>query len=101
MGKKPKQQQVPPIDPQALIQQNADMNRVNVSTPFGSQAYVTGPDGKQTLQTTLSPQMQALFNQQLGKASAPAAHYTQPAGQNDLLAKLIAQQNARYTPPGA
>jgi hypothetical protein len=91
---------VPPIDPQALIKQNADMNRVNVSTPFGSQMYVTGPDGKQTLQTTLSPEMQALFTQQMAKASAPAAHYSQPAGQSDLLAQLIAQQNARYKTPG-
>ena len=91
MGKK-KQQKLPKIDPAKLIAQNAAMNRVNVSNPFGSQNYVTGADGKQTLQTTLTPQMQALLDQQVGRAQSGAAL---PEGFNNVLASAMAKVRSR------
>lgn len=43
----------------------ADLNRINQFTPTGSQTFTTGPDGRPIATTTLSPQLQALFNQQV------------------------------------
>lgn len=91
MGKK-KQQKLPTIDPAKLIAQNAQMNRVNMSNPFGSQSYVTGPNGQQTLQTTLTPQMQAILDQQIGRAQSGAAL---PEGFNSLLAGAMAKVKSR------
>lgn len=99
MGKKGKKTSIPQVDPNKLIQQNEQMNRVNISTPFGSQQYVTGPDGRQTLQTSLSPEMQNLFTQQFQRAGAPAAQYHLPEGQSQLLAALLAKRNAAYGAP--
>lgn len=91
MGKK-KMQKLPKIDPAALIAQNAAINRVNVSNPFGSQNYVTGADGKQTLQTTLTPQMQAILDQQISRAQSGNAL---PAGYQNVLAGALAKVQSR------
>ena len=95
MGKK-KMQKLPKIDPKALIAQNAAMNRVNVSNPFGSQNYVTGPNGQQTLQTTLTPQMQALLNQQIGRAQSGAAL---PQGFENVLSSALSRVQSRQGNP--
>ena len=53
---------VPEINPDELISRQAQVNRVNQVTPFGSLTF-SGPDRNQ-LNFKLSPQMQRLFNQQ-------------------------------------
>lgn len=99
MGKKQKQKKVPDINPQALIRENSMMNRANVNTPFGSQVYGTGPDGRSTLTTELSPEMKQLVAQQFQRAGQAPAQYHAPQGQNQLLASLLARVNSRYAPP--
>lgn len=95
MSKKAKTQKTPTIDPQKLIAQSAAMNRVNVSNPFGSQNYSTGPDGQSTLTTTLSPEMQALLSKQVSRASTDRPDYALPPGFNDLLASAMQKVQSR------
>ena len=51
----------PDVDPSALVQQQANANRINVNSPFGGQRY-SGP-GNNTLDISLSPN-QATLQQQ-------------------------------------
>lgn len=48
-------------DPASIIQQMADANRVNQNTPFGSRNWVQGPDGRWTVNDTLSEPEAANF----------------------------------------
>ena len=95
MGKKQKTVKVPQVDPTKLITQQAQMNQVNQSGPFGSQTYGKDASGHTTLNTELSPEMQAMFNQQMARASAPAAQYALPAGYSSTLAKALAAVDKR------
>lgn len=52
----------PPVDPNELIQTQAQVNRVNQVTPFGSVSF-TGPN-RNNLSMKLNPRLQALFNTQ-------------------------------------
>jgi hypothetical protein len=52
---------------QWLAQQNASLNRVNETNPFGSSSYVTNPDGTISRETTLNKGQQGLLNQQVGR----------------------------------
>lgn len=56
--KRPRTPEMP--DPRELIALQAEYNRVNVDTPFGSQTYVPGPNGSTTLRTDIGPLGQAL-----------------------------------------
>lgn len=56
--------QVPSIDPNQLISRQAQVNRINQATPFGSLTF-TGPD-RSNAQFKLSPQFQQLLNAQTG-----------------------------------
>ncbi len=85
---------VPQIDPQAMIRQNEQINRVNTSGPFGSQTYTTGPDGQRSLQTSLSPQMQGVIDRAFTMAGQPSARYRAPEGFGDLLASYMTRVRA-------
>lgn len=52
---------------QWLAQQNAALNRVNETNPFGSSTYKTNPDGSISREMSLSSQQQQLLNQQQGR----------------------------------
>lgn len=88
----------PSVDTSALIRQNEAVNRVGVSTPFGSQNYVTDANGQRVLQTQLSPEMQQMLSQQMNSAGQAAAPYQMPAGQNQLLANVMSRVQGRYQP---
>ncbi len=67
-GKKPK---LPPApSAQELIGQQAQANRVDQTTPFGSVSY-SGPY-RSNLEFTLTPQLQALLDERIGLAQAGA-----------------------------
>lgn len=58
-----------PVDPTQVIQAQEQANRYDINGPFGSQTWGTGPDGKATRTTTLSPQVQGMFDRGFGLAS--------------------------------
>lgn len=87
---------VPQIDPTKLINQAIAANRVGVNTPYGSQAYSTDANGKTVLNTTLSPEMQAILAQQIQRAGAPAQQYTLPQSQRQTLNGLNQRLDQRY-----
>lgn len=98
MAKKGGSNQTPSVDTSALIRQNEAVNRVGVSTPFGSQNYVTDANGQRVLQTQLSPEMQQMLSQQLGSSAQAATPYQMPQGQNQLLANVMGRLQGRYQP---
>jgi hypothetical protein len=53
-----------------LIDLQAQYNRVGVQTPFGSQRYEVGPDGRSsTLVTDIGPEGRALVGRAMGLAN--------------------------------
>lgn len=98
MGKKSKQK-TPVVNPADVIRANEEVNRVGVSNPFGSQTYTTGANGQRMLNTSISPEMQALLTQQMNQAQRPASQYQLPQGQNQLLADSMNRMRARFQPP--
>lgn len=97
-GSKGGSTKVPKVDESALIRQNEAVNRVGVSTPFGSQSYVTDANGRRVLQTTLTPEMQQMLSQQMSRANTSATPYQMPQGQNQLLANIMGRLQGRYQP---
>lgn len=89
MGK-PKAPKLPaPPDPQKLIAQQAQVNRINQTTPFGSLTF-SGPN-RSDVSLALSPQFQALLDAQAGfgtdaaqrgRQFLGATQFTPAAGQN-------------------
>ena len=70
MGKKaPKAPAAP--DYNQLIRTQADVNRVNTVSPFGTTAYV-GPN-RNTQVTQLSPELEGIFQQAVGQAGSPTS----------------------------
>ena len=99
LGGKGKKNKIPAIDVTKVIAQNEAVNRVGVETPFGSQHYITTPDGHRILKTTLSPDAQYMLSQQMQRANTPNVPYQLPNGQNELLANVLARLRGRYQPP--
>lgn len=66
---------------QWTAQQNANINRVNETNPFGSSQYVTNPDGSVSRNTTLSGGNQTLVDQQQGRDATLGRYANQMAGQ--------------------
>lgn len=86
---------VPQIDPQAMIRQNEQVNRVNTSGPFGSQTYTTDANGQRSLQTTLSPEMQGVISRAFGMAGQQSPRYRAPQGFGDLLSMYMQRVSSR------
>ena len=64
MGSKRQPAPPPAPDPRVIAQTEAEFNRINQNTPFGSLEF-TGPN-RNTANLTFSPELQALFSGQLG-----------------------------------
>jgi len=76
---------------QATAQQEASLNRVNQITPYGSTTYQQDPTTGQYTQTVgLSPEQQALYNQQMGAGQSllgqAAGNFAQPISYDGLTA---------------
>lgn len=78
-GKKPKLPPAPSAE--QLITQQAQANRINQTTPFGSVSF-SGPY-RNNLEMTLSPQVQAILDERLGLAQAGADQAGQLVGGAD------------------
>jgi len=63
MGKKSTPQAPPVPDPREIAELDAEFNRIDQFTPFGS--LVFGGDSRNEATLSFSPEIQALFNQQL------------------------------------
>lgn len=95
MAKK-KAPKLPEVKPQELLRQQDMYNRVNIATPFGSQTYSSGPDGRGTYNTQLSPQMQSLIDMKFGQAAKQSTPFQLPEGMAALINALMQKQMTRY-----
>lgn len=93
--KAPKQQKMP--DPKELIALQAEYNRVNVDTPFGSQTYIPGADGKSTtLKTDIGPLGQQLVNRGVGLGMTDSNRMNVDPRMNDLAGALLGNVGKRF-----
>lgn len=92
--KKPKAP--PPIDPNKVIQAQTQANRIGVKTPFGSQQYVTGPNGRDLLETQLTPEMEVIKDRLLGMAGRDTPRYQAPPGTEQILGGIMNRVGGRY-----
>lgn len=92
--KSPKQQAMP--DPRELIELQAETNRVNVDTPFGSQTYVPGPNGSTTLKTDIGPLGQELVNRGVSLGMTDSNRMTVDPRMNDLAGALLGKVGQRF-----
>lgn len=81
----------PEYNPIPAIQEQARVNRVGRVGPFGSATYGTDANGGAVINTTLSPQMEALVNRQFNLASQNSTPYRPPAGFNQLQGAMMNQ----------
>jgi len=91
-------------DPAMLIQAQTQANRVNQIGPYGSSTYSTGPDGQATQTSTLSPEMQEVYDRvfaQAGKEPEQAQQWQLPSGYNDLMSAVGGRVAERYGMSGA
>jgi len=86
----------PQIDPQAIIRQDAQMNRLDTFGPFGSQRYTTGPDGRQEFRTELTPQMQGIMDRSAGLAMRDSSRLRQVPGFENLVQMMMQRQLGRF-----
>jgi hypothetical protein len=96
-SRKPSAPQAPAIDPQAIIRQDAQMNRMDTFGPFGSQRYTTGPDGRQEFRTELNPQMQQLMDRAAGLSMRDSSPLRQIPGFEQLVNSMMGQQLSRFS----
>lgn len=86
---------IPKINPEQLIAKDLQTNRMDMVTPFGSQRYVTGPDGRTTYTTELSPEMDAAKTRMFDQASKGLSHWKAPEKFQGILQALIARNAER------
>lgn len=80
---------IPRVNPQQMIDQDVRTNRMDMVGPFGSQRYVTGPDGRTTYTTELSPQMQAAQDRMFALAAKGSQKWNAPEKFGSIMQALI------------
>lgn len=97
MGKKASAsgRNIPQINPQQMAAESARMNRLDTYTPFGSQRYVTGPDGRTEYRTELSPEMEAAKARMFAQAAQGSQKWNMPEKTKGILDALIARNAER------
>lgn len=83
-----------PVNPQTIIDAQKQANRVDRTTPFGSQTY--GADG--SLNTTLPQGTQNAFNNITEMAGNKQQQLQRPQGFDDLQNALMSRVSAHYAP---
>lgn len=83
-------------DPNTVIRAQENANHFNTSNPFGSASWAAGPDGRDTLTQSMSPQMQAMMDQAFASAGAPRQQMQVPEGMNQLASAILGRVGARY-----
>lgn len=86
---------IPKVDPQKMIAESIRTNRMDTYTPFGSQRYVTTPDGRTEYRTELSPEMQAAQARMFAQAAQGSQKWNMPEKTQGILAALIARNADR------
>lgn len=81
----------PAPDPNAIIQAQEQANRINQTSPFGSQAY--GPNG---LTTTLNGPMQGAANLAMNSANTPLHQVNNTQGFGALQQQILGNMMNRY-----
>lgn len=84
-----------PIDPVEAIRAQAEANRVNLSSPFGGQRYSQGPDGQWTLESYLSPELQGIADQMMGRISQGPQQFGIP-GYDQLMGNVMQQVGGHF-----
>jgi len=92
--KRPKTTPMP--DPKELIALQAEYNRVNVDTPFGSQTYVPGPNGTTTLKTDIGPLGQQLVDRGVSLGMTDSNRMTVDPRMNELAGALLGKVGDRF-----
>lgn len=92
--KSPKQQKMP--DPKELLALQAEYNRVNVDTPFGSQTYVPDGNGGTTLRTDIGPQGQQLVNRGVSLGMTDSNRMSVDPRMNQLAGALLGNVGKRF-----
>ena len=83
-------------DPNQVIQAQENANHYNTSNPFGSATWSRGADGRDSLNQSMSPQMQAMMNQAFSSAAAPRQQIQIPEGMSPLAQAIFSRVGARY-----
>lgn len=95
MGKKSTKMPDAP-DPAMMIDLQSGANRTNSVTPYGSSQWVTGPDGRPTQQTSLSPAMQGLSDKMFGNAMTDSQRMQFPTEFENLAAAMAGRVGKHY-----
>lgn len=86
----------PAPDPERIIALQQQYNRYNTSNPFGSQSWSEGEDGRQTLNTEVSPQMQGSIDRAFAAAETPYEKQYVPQGMDQLSSAIMGKVGKRY-----
>lgn len=88
-----------PTDPQQIIDTQRGL-RTNTASPFGEQTWGTGPDGRDTLTTSYSPEMQGLADRAIRLAGQDSQRFENPAWMTNMENQIANRAGERYTAPG-
>lgn len=91
-------QQPQQVDWEGLIEKQAEVNRIGEVNPYSESRFVTGPDGQVTRETEFSPEMQGLFDRQMGMAGDQIGPGGSPYGDNEA---AVRAQLARSLDPNS
>ena len=83
-------------DPERILQLQNQYNRYGQSNPFGSQQWTEGEDGRQTLNTTASPQMQGAIDRAFAASATPYQKQYIPQGMDQLSSAILGKVGKRY-----
>lgn len=101
MGSKaPKAAKLPTASELApLIDLQAQYNRVGYETPFGSQNYVTNPDGTFTMKTDIGPEGRKLVERAVGIGMTDSNRFGVPDQVNSIASALANRVGERFGLP--
>ena len=88
-----------PIDPAEAIRAQAEANRVDLNSPFGGQRYAQGADGRWSLNSYLSPEMQGLADQMIGRAGQGPQQFGIP-GYDQLMGDVMSRVSSGFQGSG-
>lgn len=84
-------------DPNLIIPLQSQYNRYNTSGPFGSQSWQSGgPGGHESLNTTLSPQMQGAVDRAFSASAMPLQREYVPQGMDQLASAILGRVGGHY-----
>ena len=95
MGSKKTPKVPEPYPLEDLLKYETDLNRYDTKGIFGGNSWTQGADGRWTQEQTLTPQMQAVLDQQYAFLGQPRQRYDQPEPMKELYQALMDKRNLR------